>query len=486
MFSLRQMDVDDKVCEQVDMALFEEIYPKEGIEQCVEQSASWMQKKRRRRQTNPFTLVWLLIGMGLWSRSNQSQVWKKLVGKLRYLHPKRGQGKLSDSGISRRRRDLGSSCFRTIMKRYCHVLAHRATMPMAFFGRYRLMAIDGTLFKTPDTEANALTFGRSHNQHSKGGYPLVRCVLLSECGSHAVVGLDICDYLTSEQHGAHRLLDQIGPNQLITMDAGITSAGFLERVRSQRAHALGQLEVGVWEHPRAHHRLSDGSSIIRLYPTDTKKTKYPLHQSMWVRIIRYRLTDERLGEKGKVYRLVTTLLNPVTAPALALIGLYHERWEVELVIDEIKTHERAQRRVLRSKAPDGVVQELYGIFLAHYLVRALMAQAAVQAELDPDRLSFTEGLFEVCEIMDFTVLLEPEGVPSLLMCLYDNLREKILPPRLLRINPREVKQTYNKWTSKKDNRPPSKPFEPYEQFLDFVELFDFPVPQRTDRERSLK
>ena len=322
---------EQKVCEQVDMALFEEIYPKETIEQCVEQSAFWMQKKRRRRQTNPFTLVWLLIGMGLWSRSNQPQVWKKLLGKLRYLHPKQGQGKLSDSGISRRRRDLGSSCLRSIVQRCCHVLAHRATMPTAFFGRYRLMAIDGTLFKTPDTEANALTFGRSHNQHSKGGYPLVRCVLLSECGSHAVVGLDICDYLTSEQHGAHRLLDQIGPNQLITMDAGITSAGFLERVRSQRAHALGQLEAGVWEHPRESHRLSDGSSIIRLSPTDKKKTKYPLNQPIWVRIIRYQFTDERLGEKGKVYRLVTTLLNPVTAPALALIGLYHERWEVELV-----------------------------------------------------------------------------------------------------------------------------------------------------------
>src|SRR6266487_6832973 len=136
---------------------------------------------------------------------------------------------------------------------------------------------------------------------------------------------------------------------------------------------------------------------------------------MWVRIISYRLTDDRLGEEGKVYRLVTTLLNPVTAPALTLVELYHERWEIELVIDEIKTHERAQRKVLRSKTPQGVRQELLGIFLAHYLVRVLMAQAAVEAEVDPDRLSFTEGLFELTETISLALTVEPaDAMASLL------------------------------------------------------------------------
>jgi hypothetical protein len=129
---------------------------------------------------------------------------------------------------------------------------------------------------------------------------------------------------------------------------------------------------------------------------------------MWVRIISYRITDERLGEVGQVYRLVTTLLNPRVAPALELVALYHERWEIELVIDEIKTHERAQRKVLRSKTPEGVRQELYGMYLAHYTVRALMAQAAVESDLDPDRLSFPEGLFELTEMISLALTLEPE------------------------------------------------------------------------------
>src|SRR5438876_11059515 len=129
---------------------------------------------------------------------------------------------------------------------------------------------------------------------------------------------------------------------------------------------------------------------------------------MWVRIISYRVTDERLGELGKVYRLVTTLLNPQQAPARALIALYHERREAELVIDEIKTHERAQRKVLRSKTPEGVRQQLYWIYLAHYAVRVLLAQAAVDAELDPDRLSFTEGLYELTEIITLSIPMEPD------------------------------------------------------------------------------
>src|SRR5207245_8725120 len=122
----------------------------------------------------------------------------------------------------------------------------------------------------------------------------------------------------------------------------------------------------------------------------------------------YRVSDEGLEELGKVYRLLTTLLNPQQAPARALIALYHERWEVELVIDEIKTHERAQRKVLRSKTPEGVRQELYGIYLAHYAVRVLLAEAAVQAELDPDRLSFTEGLFELSEMLAVALIVEPD------------------------------------------------------------------------------
>ena len=185
------------------------------------------------------------------------------------------------------------------------------------------------------------------------------------------------------------------------------------------------------------------------------------------------MTDARLGEPGKVYRLVTTLLNPRVAPASPLINLYHERWEIELVIDEIKTHERAQRKGLRSKTPEGVRQEIYGIYLAHYAVRVLLAEAAIAAELDPDRLSFTDGLFELTEMLSLALTLESEqAAVQQLPRLRNKMARHVLPARRLRINRREIKQIYHKYKPKKRGVPPPEPFEPQEQFLDFVELLD--------------
>ena len=431
------------------------------------------------RASTALALVMFVIGMALWSRLNQCQVWQKLVGKLSDLHPGEPESALSDAGLSGRRKALGSQCLQAVMDERCQLIAQRSSMPTAFFGRYRLMAIDGTVFNTPDTKANAAAFGRSSNQYGPGAYPQVRWVLLAECGSHAVVGLEMGHYEVSEVHGAHRLLEQVGPEMLVLVDAGIISGGFVEHVRERHAQVLGALEAGAWDHLDHQRRLCDGSVLAWVPPTRKGQAQYPVHRGMWVRIISSRLTDERLGEVGKVYRVVTTLLNPRVAPALVLLALYHERWEIELVIDEIKTHERAQRKVLRSKTPAGVRQELYGIYLAHYAVRLLLAQAAVEAELDPDRLSFSEGLFEVSEMISLALTLEPEEASEpLLKRLRHKMAQHVLPARRLRINRREVKQIYNKYKPKKRQVPPPAPFEPEDQFLDFVHLLDPLAPQR--------
>jgi Transposase DDE domain/Insertion element 4 transposase N-terminal len=473
MYRLREMDVDDKVCEQVSLTMLNGVYPKEVIERCVQESEPWSTKARRVRASTALALVLFVIAMALWSRLNQCQVWQKLVGKLSDLHPAEPEGGLSDSGLSGRRKELGSQCLQALMRERSQVIAQPSTMPSAFFGRSRLMAIDGTVFNTPDTQANALAFGRSSNQYGPGAYPQVRCVLLAECGSHAVVGLSMDRYEVSEVHGAHRLLEEVGPEMLVLVDAGITSGGFLEHARQRRAHVLAALEAGAWEHLSRQRRLADGSVLAWVGPTRPGHAHYRVHEGMWVRILSYRVTDERLGEVGKVYRLVTTLLNPRVAPALELIALYHERWEIELVIDEIKTHERAQRKVLRSKTPEGVRQELYGIYLAHYAVRVLLAQAAVEAELDLDRLRFTEGLFELTEMISLALTLEPEEASEpLLKRLRHKMARHVLPARRLRINRREVKQIYNKYKPKKRQVPPPAPFEPEDQFLDFVDLLD--------------
>jgi hypothetical protein len=335
------------------------------------------------------------------------------------------------------------------------------------------MAIDGTLFNVADVQVNEQAFGRSSNQFGKGAYPQVRCVLLAECGSHTVVGMQISRYDESEVHGSHTLLCLIGRDMLLLVDAGIISAGFVQAVRNRRGHVLASLPSGMWEKgPR--RRLRDGSELVQLKPN--RRGCYPLNQPIWVRIISYRITDERLGEVGKVYRLVTTLLNPQRAPAKDLVILYHERWEIELVIDEVKTHERAQRKVLRSRTAEGVRQELYGIFLAHYAIRVLMYEAACEAGVDPDRLSFTEGMFQLCETIPFAQIMQAQDAEPIRRRLQRDISAVILPARLLRVNRREVKQVYNRHKPKKRHLPPPESFLPEQRFEDFVQMVDPLLP----------
>ncbi len=319
MYRLREMTVEDKVCEQVSMPLLNEVYPQEVIERCVQQSEPWNTKVRRVRLSTALSLVLFVIALGLWSRRNQCQVWNSLVGKRSSLHPAEPDSAISDSGLSGRRQALGSQCLQVLMQARCQLLATPQSMPTAFFGRYRLMAIDGTLLHTPDTKANAAAFGRSSNQYGPGAYPQVKCVLVAECGSHAVVGLEMDRYDVSEVHGAYRLLSQIGPNMVVLVDAGLISGAFIEQVRACKAHVLGALEAGAWEQPNKARRLADGSVLAWVPPSHAVRYRKP--QGMWVRSISYRVTDARLGEPDKVYRVVTTLLNPRVAPALTFLNL---------------------------------------------------------------------------------------------------------------------------------------------------------------------
>jgi hypothetical protein len=279
------MDVEDKVCEQVSLTMLSKVYPKEVIERCVQQSEPWCTKVRRVRLSTALTLVLFVIAMALWSRRNQCQVWQSLVGKLSDLHPAEPKSTISDAGLSGRRKALGNQGLQALMGERSQVMAQPSSMPSAFFGRYRLMAIDGTLFNTADTKANAAAFGRSSNQYGPGAYPQVRCVLLVECGPHAVVGLEIDRYDISEVHGAHRLLEQVGRNMLVLVDAGITSGGFLQHVRERGAHVLGALEAGMWEQLSHQRRLADGSVLAWVGPTRPGAAKYPVRAGMWVRII---------------------------------------------------------------------------------------------------------------------------------------------------------------------------------------------------------
>src|SRR6266446_7607703 len=170
------MYLDDKVCDQVDMTLLAQVYPPEAIQRCVGQSEIWASKVRRVRQSTLLALVLFVIGMALWSRLNQRLVWDKLVGKLSTLHPAEPQSQLSASAVSGRRKALGSQGLQGLLHECCQVLAQPQTMPSAFYGRYRLMAIDGTLFNTADTVANEAAGCRAAAINMAKG-PIRKCAL---------------------------------------------------------------------------------------------------------------------------------------------------------------------------------------------------------------------------------------------------------------------------------------------------------------------
>jgi hypothetical protein len=248
-------------------------------------------------------------------------------------------------------------------------------------------------------------------------------------------------------------------------DANFFGGAYLEALNAKGVRSLFALASTVAV--QRMRNLPDGSYLALLKPQ--ARALYPMQRAVWLRIIEYQITDERLGEPGQVYRLGTTWLNPRTAPAKELLVLYHERWEIEIVIDEIKTHLRVQQKVLRSHTPEGVCQELYALFVVHFALRALMYRSALQADLDPDRLSLTEALFQLCEtVADERGEQEPALQRWRTERLLQRLRRKVLPERHLRINRREIKQVYKKYKPKKRDSPAPKPFAPGERFENFV------------------
>ncbi len=464
MYRVRYLEQNDKMSGQVRLSMFEQVYERALLQQCAQQSVSSAQKARRVRHFTALSVLWFVLAMVLWSRLAQGRVWDKLTHWLQDCDQARPQEPAGASALSYQREQLGVEPVKQLFEQGTYVLCTPET-PGAWYRGYRLMALDGSLFNLPDTAANEQAFGRSRNQYGKGAFPQARAVFLTECGSHATIGLHIGRYEEAELHGAYALLPQVSRGMLLMHDANFFGGAYLEALNAKGVRALFALPstVGV----QRRRNLPDGSYLALLKPN--AQAVYPMQQPVWVRVIEYQLTDERLGEPGQVYRLATTWLNPHTAPAKELIVLYHERWEIEIVVDEIKTHLRVQQRVLRSHTPDGVRQELYALFVVHFAIRALMYRSALEAELDPDCLSFTEAVFQICEAVADQRGEEPPAMQQWrAQRLSERLRRNVLPQRCLRINRRELKQVYHKYKPKKRALPPPEPFRPEERFADFV------------------
>src|SRR5512135_3409119 len=324
-------------------------------------------------------MVWFIVALGLFYRDCYRQVF-------RWLQPFRPNAILPRSTFCEARQRLGVAPMRHLAHDTVRLLGRPET-PGAFYRGLRLMALDGFTVDVPDTPRNDRAFGRPDGHRAPGAFPQARVLALCETGSHVLWRWLIKPYHRGEVTMAHRLLRELQPDMLLLWDRNFLSYQTVAEVCARRAHLLARIKSNLIFTPiRA---LADGSFLAKLYRNAADRRAD--RDGILVRIIEYTFDDPGRPGSGQPHRLLTTLLDEALDAAETLILLYHERWEEGLTIDELKTHQR-ERPVLRSQTPAGVVQELYGLLLGHYVIRVLMKEAAATQGLDPRRLSFTGTL----------------------------------------------------------------------------------------------
>jgi hypothetical protein len=335
----------------------------------------------RERDLPADVMVYYTIALALYMGSSTREVLRCLLEGLRWLWGAEAVKVAGKSGISQARTRLGAEPLHRLYDQVVHPVATRATRG-AWYRQWRLVSLDGSCLDIADTEENRGTFGRPEASRGESAFPQVRFVALVENGTHVLFGARLGRYEEGETMLARQVLLALRPGMLCLADRQFFGHALWQAAAATGAALLWRVKHNV-RLPR-ETVLADGSHLTTIYPSE-KDRRHQAH-GIRVRVVEYRL--EGVVGAEPLYRLVTTVLDPAAAPAAELAALYHERWEIEGALDELKTHLRGARVVLRSKTPELVRQEFWGLLLAHFAVRGLMHEAALRADVDPDRLSF--------------------------------------------------------------------------------------------------
>jgi hypothetical protein len=384
--------------DQVSLGVLASSVPRDVIDDVV--VACGKQAKRSDGKLPPHVMVYFAMAMALFADGDYEEVAARLAGGLgswgcwdaRWGAPTSG-------GLARARERLGFEPLRDIFAQVAVPVADQLTRG-AFLGGWRLMAIDGFEWDAPDTPGNAVVFG-----YPGGGkepaFPKPRVVTVSECGSHAVVDAEIGGIAgkgSGEQSLARRLYGRLEPDWLLIAGrnfynwqdwkaAAASGAALLWRVKADLALPVLQiLPDGSYLSVLVNPRIGGKA---RQALTEAARAGGALDEGMavLVRVIEYEIPDREGDGKGELIALITTITEMTAAPVLA--QAYHQRWEHETGNGQLKTHLRGPGRVLRSKSPDMIRQEIYGYLLTHYAISALTCRAATEADIDPDRVKFT-------------------------------------------------------------------------------------------------
>jgi hypothetical protein len=375
-----------RLTDHVALGVLTATFPPSLVDAVIEATGT---REQRHRLLPARLVVYYVLAMSLFPQAGYEEVLRSLTEGLAWGTGWTGHWAVpSQVAISKARARLGRAPLAELFSRACRPLARPAT-PGAFYRGLRLVGLDGTTLDLADTAAHAAHFGRPGSGRGEGvaAFPQLRLVALAECGTHAMFAVAMGPCTTGEPTLAKELTGALRPGMLCLADRGFTGFPLWSAAAATGAELLWRARGNAVLPVLVRH--PDGSYASELTAADDRGREHPLP----VRVVEYTLDDpgREQGEETR-YRLVTTILDPATAPAPELAALYAERWEIESALDELKTHQRGPRVVLRSRTVEGVYQEAWGFCCVHYALRALVQSAADDEDIDPDRLSFTRAL----------------------------------------------------------------------------------------------
>ena len=393
-----------RITDYISLGVVAKTFPLEKIRASL---AATGKESVRQRHLPAHVVVYYVIALALYMQSSYREVLRCLLEGIQWLaEPAAGINVAGNSGISQARTRLGWEPVRQLHDEVVRPVAVAATKG-AWYRAWRLISIDGSTLDVADEKGNNEAFGRPGASRGESAYPKIRFVSLVENGTHVLFGSRMADYATSELALAKTVLPSLGKGMLCLADRGFFGFEMWKQAAATGADLLWRVRKNI--HPPCEQRLPDGSYLSRIYPSQQDQRRG--RKGIAVRVIEYRLEGVEGAEP--LYRLATTILDHELAPAVELAALYHERWEIETAFDELKTHLRGAHIVLRSKTPDLVRQEFYGLLMAHFAVRGLMHEAALRAEKDPDRLSFLHAVRVVRRKMAAFGAIPPSGPKSI-------------------------------------------------------------------------
>jgi hypothetical protein len=371
-----------RITDFVTLGVIAKTFPIAKVRQVLAETGKASQ---RERELPAHVVVYYVITMALFMSASCREVLRCLLEGIQWLSDGRAVLKITTkSGISQARSRLGSEVMQRLYEDAVKPIATAQTKG-AWFQGWRLVSLDGSTFDVADEPALEAAFGRPGAGHGESAFPQVRIVSLVESGTHVLFATKMAGCNIGELTLARQVIPALGAGMLCLADRNFFGFDLWALAQETGADLLWRIKQGR-DLPE-DERLADGSYLSRVYPGDQRKRH---SDGIQVRVIDYRLYG--VADAEPMYRLVTTILDPAQAPAKELAALYHERWEIETVLGELKTHLRGSKIVLRSKTPDLVRQEIYGLLLAHFAIRGLMHEAALQADEDPDRLSFIHAV----------------------------------------------------------------------------------------------